>query len=366
MSLAIILDREFRQLEQAGEDKFPTVLSQAEFLGMDKTYLSKLRNGATLSRPKASDMAAKLRKGAPAGKVAELIEEMLNVAAADAPNSVTQFRQSVSTWLEYLASKKSIMIVEFREPPVVGFRPDLAREVGKAVADGLFYAMLLPVNIATLPLYPTAIRTYFVNLEDYLVRTYYQILEFALAEKAEEMRKRSVADTAEVRKTFSDERAELKAVEDRLRLYRLNEGGWSACPALGVRLFYTEPLDTVPGSIPTAEQMVGQLWKWVSFADGGGDQREVAHQIRQKEAGPELMQATTMRFCPILDFWREKDRLPLEQSELETFVTEHVIDPASYGATESTPLGLRWKVQAPPELLLKKALKNYNNRTTTK
>jgi hypothetical protein len=357
MSLAIILDREFRHLEQAGSGPFPTVLSQATFLGMDKTYLSKLRNGATLSRPKASDMAAKLRKGAAAGKAAELIEEMLNAATADAPRATTQFEASLSTWFADRATTEAIMIVEFREPPVVAGRPDLAKVVGKAVAEGLYYAMLLPVNMNTVPQHPKAIRTYFETLEDYLVETYHGILEFALGEKAEELSKRNETNASKIKE-------ELTGVQNRLRLYRLDEGGWSSCPALGVRLFYTEQQDKVPGNAPHAEQTVGQLWKWVSFADGGGDQREVTHQIRQKEAGPELMRATTMRFCPILDYWREKDSLPLSQADLVAFVSEHVVDPKTYGAVDGTALANRWKIEPPPELLLKKALKNYNNRTT--
>lgn len=341
MNLSAIIDREFRNLESQGKGHFPTVQSQAAYFEMEQTYLSKLRSQSqSLSRAKAQLMASKLRTGQSPAKVVELVEEMLQTS-----RPFTKFEEELANWFEERAASKAIMIVEFREPPVVGphgFRPDLAKIVGAAVAKGLEYAMLLPVNMDTIKDQPSAIIGYFITLQDHLTETYRHILERALDEKIAEL-----AGKSEMSKQ-NKEKA-LEEVASRLRLYQLNQGGWSACPALGVRLFYTEHPESTNGDSAATQNTLGQLWKWVSAKHPD----QTRHEILHKEATPELIRATTIRYTPILDYWREKAALPQTQEELKQFV-EHSVDPAPHKSTLEL-LATRWSVVEPPQNILRKA-----------
>jgi hypothetical protein len=357
MKLSAILDREFRILEAYGKGPFPTVQSQAVYFGMEQTYLSKLRSQSqSLSRAKAQLMASRLREGQPPSKVAELVEEMFQT---DRPPA--KFEQELEEWFQERAAKKEIMIVEFLEPPVVGpFRPDLAKIVGSAVAKGLNYAMLFPVNMKTIQSQPSAIMGYFISLWLQLTETYRNVLEHALDEKQSELESNGTLS-----KTERD--TQLKDVENRLRLYQLADGGWSECPTLGVRLFYTEHSERAHEERVMSEQNLGQLWNWIStkhFEQKGMEQTR--HEILHKDASPELIRATTIRYCPILDFWRENSNLPLNQDDLGSFVT-NAVDVAPHN-TSADLLVKRWSVVEPSKNILRKAIsdldKKYENKNS--
>jgi hypothetical protein len=341
MSLSAIIDREFRSLESQGKGPFPTVQSQAAYFEMEQTYLSKLRSQSqSLSRAKAQLMASKLRTGQPASKVVELVEEMLQTS-----RPFTKFEEELANWFEERAASNAIMIVEFLEPPIVGphgFRPDLGKIVGAAVAKGLKYAMLLPVNMDTIKDQPSAIIGYFMTLQDHLTETYRHILERALDEKIVEL-----AAKPEISKPKKEKA--LDEVASRLRLYALNQGVWPACPALGVRLFYTEHPESTKGDSAATESTLGQLWKWVSAKNP----EQTRHEILHKEATRELIRATTIRYTPILDYWREKAELPQTSDELKLFV-EQFVDPAPHKSTVELLAG-RWSVVEPPQNILRKA-----------
>lgn len=299
-----LLDREFRRIESSTSKPFPpTVQVMADRLKLDKTFLSKLRSGErVLTKKKARHIAEQLRSGKPK-EIAQLEKELL---AAD--QAASRFLLEIKDWFDERAKPGNLMVVEFREPPVV--RPEGGREwatkiVGEAVAGGLDYAMINPFCIESAAQHLPKAMQHFVNtLDEHLIETRKAILGYAL----DHLFAQNPKVTAQ----------ELKKVAERLKLYRLAADGVSPCPGLGYRLFYTERQEPARQMPISAEPTGGKLWEWISSKDQD-------HMVL-KEYGEDLqrmmLKTTTIRFFPIVEFWREKNSLPQTKSDIVDFANQ--------------------------------------------
>jgi hypothetical protein len=164
-AIAEVLELEFSRLRATGRyGPLETQQQKAELLKLDKASLNRFQNGRReLTRKRALDIARRLRNRTDDdAEVRELADRLL-VARRDATVDQVQ----VETWFERQAELKSLMIVEFREPPALsGARRDLVDVVGRAVARGQTYAMMLPFSAeqsrsASLPI---PLRNYVADL----------------------------------------------------------------------------------------------------------------------------------------------------------------------------------------------------------
>src|SRR5215208_1496532 len=140
-----VLELEFSRLRATGRyGPLETQQQKAEFLKLDKASLNRFQNGRReLTRKRALDIARHLRSRSDDDAEVRQLADLLLVARRDATADQVQ----VETWFEKQIELKSLMIVEFREPPALsGARRDLVDVVGRAVARGQTYAMMLPFS----------------------------------------------------------------------------------------------------------------------------------------------------------------------------------------------------------------------------
>jgi len=293
--LITILDREFRRLEKSGERPFTTVQLMAERLGLDKASLSRFRQGQRdLTRKKAIQIAKRFRQGDDAAAL-ELADELM--AASTAP---PEHEIKVVEWLKERKREGCLMLVEFRELPVVrpgGGKQHLAKEVAAAVVGGQNYGMFFPYNLANASSIemPTPLVSYLLNLRSSVISTYVSIREHILEEV---FHQKPTLEEGELRIALTD------AIK-RLKLYVLAQPDSSTCPAIGYRLFYVEEDDSNPQA---------QRWEWISLHDGD--------QMIQKQSTEQELEATAIRFFPVVEYWRHNGLLPQNSPEMEGFTED--------------------------------------------
>src|SRR5438105_10683636 len=140
--LIAILDREFRRREAKG-DVYTSVTAQANFLGLDKSALSRLRAGERgMSAAKAHEIAKKLRGDLSDADQAALEAELLGTKPVPTGSEL-----EIDQWFRARTKLGNLMFVEFRESPVL--RPGrttapLLGSVAAAVAGGLDYGLIFP------------------------------------------------------------------------------------------------------------------------------------------------------------------------------------------------------------------------------
>ena len=288
-----VLELEFSRLRATGRyGPLETQQQKAEFLKLDKASLNRFQNGRReLTRKRALDIARRLRsRPEDDAEVRELTDRLL-VARRDATADQVQ----VETWFEREAVLSSLMIVEFREPPALsGARRDLVDVVGRAVARGQTYAMMLPFSpeqsrSASLPI---PVRNYVADLKRSVFTTYRTILEDVLHCVWDEQ---------------GDERETLEQATRRLKLFGLRSAEAGASVAIGYRLFFLAYPET--SAAAPAER-----WDWVS--SGGKTQM-----IERDSTELELL-ALQSRFFPLVEFWRARHCLPETSAEIARFATD--------------------------------------------
>jgi plasmid maintenance system antidote protein VapI len=288
-----VLELEFSRLRATGRHgPLETQQQKAEFLKLDKASLNRFQNGRReLTRKRAFDIARRLRnRSDDDAEVRELADRLL-VARRDATADQVQ----VETWFERQVELKSLMIVEFREPPALsGARRDLVDVVGHAVARGQTYAMMLPFSpeqsrSASLPI---PVRNYVADLKRSVFTTYRTILEDVLHCVWEEQ---------------GDDREVLEQATRRLKLFGLRAAEAGASVAIGYRLFFLAYPET-------AAAAPAERWDWVS--SGGKTQM-----IERDSTELELL-ALQSRFFPLVEFWRARHCLPETSADIERFATE--------------------------------------------
>lgn len=288
-----VLELEFSRLRATGRyGPLDTQQQKAEFLKLDKASLNRFQNGRReLTRKRALDIARCLRSRADDdAEVRELADRLL-VARRDAPADQVQ----VETWFERQAELKSLMIVEFREPPALsGARRDLVDVVGRAVARGQTYAMMLPFSAeqsrsANLPI---PLRNFVADLKRSVFMTYRTILDDVLHCVCDEQ---------------GDDRDNLEQATRRLKLFGLRSAESATSVAIGYRLFFLAYPETYAAA-------PAERWDWVS--SGGRTQM-----IERDSTELELL-ALQSRFFPLVEFWRARHCLPETSAAIAQFATE--------------------------------------------
>lgn len=288
-----VLELEFSRLRATGRyGPLETQQQKAEFLKLDKASLNRFQNGRReLTRKRAFDIARHLRnRSEDDAEVRELADRLL-VARRDA--TADEFQ--VETWFERQIELKSLMIVEFREPPALsGARRDLVDVVGRAVARGQTYAMMLPFSpeqsrSANLPI---PLRNYVADLKRSVFTTYRTILEDVLHCVWDEQ---------------GDDRETLEQATRRLKLFGLRSAEAGSSVAIGYRLFFLAYPET-------AAAAPSERWDWVS--SGGKTQM-----IERDSTELELL-ALQSRFFPLVEFWRARHCLPETSPEITRFATD--------------------------------------------
>ena len=299
-TLAELLEREFSRLRRESKRKLETLKDQADELGLDVGSLSRFRSGTRpLTRQRAVSIAAKLRgKGEDDPEVTELADHLLVARTGTQP---TSDQVKVEEWFKEQAQEEGLMLVEFRESPALnpeGDRQDLVAVVGGAVATGQSYGMFLPFNLesSALPRLPIPLRNYLAALKVSVFSTYRAILYEVLGCVRDEPR------------TKEDRLVAMVKATERLKLYGLKAPDQSNCPAIGYRLFYVERHATA-----IADRHASR-WEWIS--PGG------TTQMIQKESSPEELNAVAIRFFPVVEHWRAKQRLPATSAELLEFASK--------------------------------------------
>jgi transcriptional regulator with XRE-family HTH domain len=287
--LISILDREFGEASRVGKGPFDTVEQKAMFIGIDKASLSKYRTGKNLTPKKARQIAEKFRIS-PA-EIAGLIEELLDTQALP-----SEAEREVHAWFKNRSNEETLMLVEFREVPVISpgqgnseLVKELSKTIAESVAAGLTYGMFLPFNLADLRIdaLPAALLGYLLEIKDHVEKTYKRLQREILDHIYDE---ESPEDP-----DLNDKL--LKAVQ-RLRLY-VSTNPPSSSPGIGYRLFYVEEHGVA----------AGQQWEWISSPDD-------TYRMVQKNPSEVGMRAIATRFSPIPEFWGAKKRLPRADKEL--------------------------------------------------
>ncbi len=298
--LTELLDREFLELERAGKGPFPTVQKMAAHLGMDKASLSRYRSGdRLLTRKKAQLIASKLRT---TKQSVQALAEQLFAAKPE----VAAHQIEVLDWFEERKREGCLMAVEFRELPVVrptGSKAHLAKAVAEAVAAGLNYPMFFPFHLGTPENSKIAapLRSYLSDLRTHVINTYASRLENVLEHVHGEASE--AEDNEALKKKLVD-------ASKRLKLYTLNAGSMSACPAIGYRLFYVEEHEPANHG-QTAPRGTAQRWEWVSLQE--------RDQMVLKGSSQAELEATAIRFFPVVEYWRDCGELPQTSAEMANF-----------------------------------------------
>ena len=288
-----VLELEFSRLRATGRHgPLETQQQKAEFLNLDKASLNRFQNGRReLTRKRAIDIARHLRgRAVDDADVRELADRLL-VARRDATAEQVQ----VETWFEKQIELKSLMIVEFREPPALsGARRDLVDVVGRAVALGQTYAMMLPFtpDLSRSASLSIPLRNYVADLKRSVFTTYRTILEDVL---------HCVWDER------GDDRQHLEQATRRLKLYGLRSAEAGTSVAIGYRLFFLAYPETAAAAL-------AERWEWVS---SGGKTQMIERDSSELE-----LQALQSRFFPLVEFWRARHCLPETSSEIMQFASE--------------------------------------------
>ena len=288
-----VLELEFSRLRATGRyGPLETQQQKAEFLKLDKASLNRFQNGRReLTRKRALDIARHLRsRSVDDPEVRELADRLL-VARRDATPDQVQ----VETWFEKQVELKSLMIVEFREPPALsGARRDLVDVVGRAVARGQTYAMMLPFTseLSRSGSLSIPLRNYIADLKRSVFTTYRTILEDVLHCVWDEQ---------------GDDRETLVDATRRLKLFGLRTVEAGSSVAIGYRLFFLAYPETAAAS-------PAERWDWVS--SGGKTQM-----IERDSTELELL-ALQSRFFPLVEFWRARHCLPETSADITRFATD--------------------------------------------
>jgi hypothetical protein len=330
-SLSKVLDREFAILTNTNVSSFSRLQDRASFLGFSSAYLSRLLSGArSLTKAKAEHIAKKLRPDQP-NEVESLVTELL---ASHPP--ITGVMLKVAKWLSDMANLKSLMVVEFRELPVVrphGNKASLAKVVGEAVVNGLQYAMVLPFNpkAEVLSSQPSPIQRYVSKLHEEVLWTQKAILQSAID---------IILDRLEDETLINRGKKGVKeavAAAKRLKVYTLKSPDVSPCPGFGYRTFYTASDDDAKFAkrASRTSHPLEQRWEWVSSRD--------ADYMIEKDSSKEELHVTEIQYFPLVEYWRAKKSLPQNDKDFIQFAQS--VEAAEFKALYGDRYNERWEVE---------------------
>jgi hypothetical protein len=311
-ALSCVLDREFQRL--ADEPKleewpshFRTLGNQALFLGVNKSTLSRLRNGKARLNPElARRFSQKLRKAA--GEQETLCRELEAAGTQQedrGPLNVEQLLQtgdvhSAKELFKRLANPGSFVGVEYRDLPRAdpsGKYRVYADFASEAIQKGLSFAMFQPFGNAFEPKgegYQTKIvRDYIWNLRKKVREVYLSMLKKALdtdkpKTEAEEL---EIAGRLMLYERGNDP-------EDRFR--------YNFCSGIQSRMFYAE--------IKKAETVEREVWEWVAAPS-----RDF-FVPRDESSMPRDVIAE--QFFPVIRYWNAHQKLPQSDKAIEETITK--------------------------------------------
>jgi len=220
--------------------------------------------------------------------------------------------------------------------------------VARAVANGLSYAIILPFGTSEgcLAKLPRGLSSYISSLEGHVMDLYTTVL-FEAFEEA----------TVDPKVSTEKVRDELLKVHGRLKLYTLVADHAPSCPAIGYRLFYVAKKDPSADDHRKAESLVGERWEWISSREG--------HKMISKVSSDEELEATSVRYFPIVEFWQERRRLARSASELTDFAEKLEVREAYMTKRRIARDFVKWSVfqeERSAEVVVNAYLENSGNQ----
>ena len=290
-----LLERELDRLRATKRTGTPlkSLTEIASFLGINATVLSKYRRGERFVTPKvARQIAAKLRSQETGGTEEDRTELCLKLLAA--VPQIGAGDTEAKRWINDRGAPGNLLFAEFRDLPAgrpFGPHEDLARDVGRAVANGLSYGLFWPFAVPSLgdSQIPFPIRIYLAEIWNGVQGAYRRILAGAFEAESRE--------TSDASKDALREK--LHAVTHRLRVYVVGGDSISSigpCPGLGYKLFFVRDKDRPP-----------ELHQW-SSTDAG-------EKIVQKRTNENELAAVESRFYPIPECFIESEPAHLPDSD---------------------------------------------------
>jgi transcriptional regulator with XRE-family HTH domain len=290
-----ILENELERLRTAkGDQVFPRSLKEvASFLGINVTVFSKYRRGERLVTPRvARQIAAKLRgdeRGGTEAERSDLYSKLLSAVPQNYDGDT-----EAKKWINDRGAPGNLLLAEFRDLPAgrpFGPHEDLARDAGRAVANGLSYGLFWPFAVPSLgdSQVPFPIRIYLAEIWNGVQGAFRRILAGAF--EAESL------ETPDAPKDAL--RENLHAITHRLRVYVLGGDlgvGANPCPGLGYKLFFVRDKDRPP-----------ELQQWFS-TDAG-------EKIVQKRTNENELAAVESRFYPIPECFIESEPAHLPDND---------------------------------------------------
>ena len=308
-----VLDREFQRLAEdplhpGSPPHFKTLDNQARFLGVNKSTLSRLRNGKARLNPElARSFSQKLRTDL--GEQESLCRELEAAGTLQenrGPLSHGQLLQtgdvhSVQSLFERLSNPGSFVGVEYRDLPRAephGKYRGYAKFAGQAIASGLSFAMFQPFGDAFEAKgegYQTRIvRDYIWNLHQKVHDVYLAMLKaaFDIAQPKTDADKLKIARRLMLYERGTD-------TKDKFR--------YNFCSGIQSRIFYAE--------IQKGETVEREVWEWVAAPS-----RDF-FVPRDESSMPRNVIA--QQFFPVVRFWCENQRLPHTNKEIEKTIETH-------------------------------------------
>jgi hypothetical protein len=283
-----------------------SVADVAGLFGISSTAFYKFKSGERfVTQSTAQKMANSWQKKAKkddAERDALITEFMATVPKPDAGNA------EACAWIEARERNKSVVVGEFRDLPVArptGPHDDLADNMGRAVARGVVYAMVLPFSISWIgaPV-PLRLRNYLSSMCSFVGDAYQNLLgrTFAAVVKDYIAKKEPGAATDE-----SALKEQLLEARKRLRLYVLKDetdkaGQIGKCPGFASKVFLVRDRNSQP-----------EVWIWVSTQTG--------ERVLCKKSDESEILALESRFYPILECFRANNGLPMT-NELDSYVKD--------------------------------------------
>jgi hypothetical protein len=122
-------------------------------------------------------------------------------------------------------------------------------------------------------------------------------------------------------------------------------------------LFYVAKKDPSADDHRKAESLVGERWEWISSREG--------HKMISKVSSDEELEATSVRYFPIVEFWQERRRLARSASELTDFAEKLEVREAYMTKRRIARDFVKWSVfqeERSAEVVVNAYLENSGNQ----
>ena len=335
MKVKDVLDREFRLLAARRDQLKPLMKNKerSKFLGISEAQLSRICNGkSSLTDAKVLRFVTALRQNADdrdslAGDLHLAAKSIVREQNFDSRRALSEpeisslYREgsleNVSELFRRIGRPRGFLAVEYRDLPRSSSNAkhtSYAKELGKAIAKGLHFAMFQPFGSGFISTdgrehHTWEVRAYLETLSKSVRDVRDAILGYALDAVGE--------DSIDNMKLSRQEREE---VSSRIVLYERPIRVPFTGSGIQSRMFYVE--------IPTEGRTEHEVWEWIAGAKRDFFvQRDLAESIRRD--------AAFEQFFPVTQFWREHAKLPATNREL------------SEAAKRGKALGAKIRTKAP-------------------